>query len=776
VAETSTDRTIGPVVSPLLLGMGWFPDQAGGLNRYVRQLHEALRDFGDAPRAVVLGPVTDLRPGVVVASERSATVLRRIRGVLEAQRALSTEVDVVDCHFPLYGLFPVLRARRRRTPCVAHFHGPWAGESRATGDGWAKARVKRAVEQLVYRRVDEIIVLSGAFKRVLVEEYGVSPWRVHVVPPGVDLESFSPGDRKEARARLGVPEDAWVALSVRRLVPRMGLDVLLDAWQEALFTDGDALLLVVGEGPACPELEARAKRLGLAGRVRFLGAVSEEELVTCYRAADVSVVPSISLEGFGLVVLEALACGTPVIASDVGGLPETLRALDRRLVVPPGDSAALGGRLAGIRDGTLPLPQPSRCRSFAERFSWQSVAASHHRLYRKALTTPPERKIRVAYLNHSGKLSGGELALLRLLQALPDVEAHVILAEEGPLVGRLIGAGISVEVLPLPGSVVDVRRAQVTPGRLPLRHAVGAVAYSVRLARRLRRLQPDLVHTNSLKAALYGGAAARLAGVPVVWHVRDRLAPDYLPRPAVRLVRAAARLLPTAIIANSEATRATLGPAAGRATVVPSPVDPSLLHLERDARAPGSGLRIGMIGRIAPFKGQHVFIEAFARAFREGDGIHEAVIVGSPLFGEHVYEQEVRQLALNRGVGERVRFAGFSEDIAAELTGLDILVHASVTPEPFGQVVVEGMAAGLPVIASAGGGPSEIIDDGVTGLLYPPGDADRLAQALRRLARDEELRARLGERAAERAKDFVPERAATSIMEAYRYVLNGVQR
>src|SRR5207249_911554 len=143
-----------------------------------------------------------------------------------------------------------------------------------------------------------------------------------------------------------------------------------------------------------------------------------------------------------------------------------------------------------------------------------------------------------------------------------------------------------------------------------------------------------------------------------------------------------------------------------------------------------SRLRIGMIGRIAPQKGQHVFIEAFVRAFGDGDRAHQAVIVGAPLFGEDAYLEEVRQLVVDRGMAERIRFAGFAEDVASELARLDILVHASVVPEPFGQVVVEGMAAGLPVVASAGGGPSEIIDDEVTGLLYPPGNVDRLAQTL----------------------------------------------
>src|SRR5205807_9341585 len=129
----------------------------------------------------------------------------------------------------------------------------------------------------------------------------------------------------------------------------------------------------------------------------------------------------------------------------------------------------------------------------------------------------------------------------------------------------------------------------------------------------------------SLKAALYGGLAARLASVPVVWHARDRIADDYLPRSAVRIVRAAARTFATAVVADTKATLATL-PGIEHGYVVPSPI-PSQ---DRAPHEPGP-LRIGMIGRIAEWKGQHVFIEAFARAFESGPEL--AVIIGAPLFG-----------------------------------------------------------------------------------------------------------------------------------------------
>jgi glycosyltransferase involved in cell wall biosynthesis len=737
-AEGGDDR---PPEDVLLLGMGWPPGQHGGLNRYVRSLLEALRESGTDPTAVVVGPAPDASAEVRVAgSAGDALPLRLWRYA----RAVPRSPAVVDAHFALYAFGPVVLGRLRRAPLVVHFHGPWADESR--GLRWPR----RAVERAVYLRARELVVLSAAFRRVLIERYRVQPWRIHVVAPGVDLERFSPGDRAVAREALRVPAGARVAVAARRLVPRMGLGVLLDAWEQ--LADDRRLLLIVGDGPERQALEARA-----GASVRFLGRVSDEELVACYRAADVAVVPSLEHEGFGLVVLEALACGTPTVVTDSGGLPAAVAGLDTSLVVAAGDAGALAARLAA------PLPERERCRAFAERFTWARTARESQAVYARALRPPAKRRLRVVYVDHTAKLSGGELALLRLLPALAEqVDAHVVLAEEGPLVERLQLAGISVEVLPLAAAAREIGRDEAAVASLG---ALRSAAYSVRLARRLRALRPDLVHTNSLKAALYGGVAGRIARVPVVWHVRDRIAEDYLPASTVGLVRRAATRLPRAVIANSAATLATL-PGAPLGRVVPSPVAVT-------ASAPGAPppLRVGMVGRIAPWKGQHVFLEAFARAFP--DGPEQATVVGAPLFGsdEEAYYDALRRLSASLGLNGRVELTGFREDVGAELARLHVLVHASTIPEPFGQTVAEGLAAGLPVVATDAGGPSEMIEHGFDGLLYPPGDVEALADALRRLAADEPLRGRLGTAARERATAFAPERVAELVLATYREAL-----
>jgi glycosyltransferase involved in cell wall biosynthesis len=378
----------------------------------------------------------------------------------------------------------------------------------------------------------------------------------------------------------------------------------------------------------------------------------------------------------------------------------------------------------------------------------------------------PSRQLKVVFVDHVARMSGGEIALLRLLPALAaHVRVHVILGEHGPLVDRLMARGIETEVLPLHPALRDVRKDTIRPGHVDLAAVARLPRYVARLSRRIKALDADLVHTNSLKAAMYGGAAARLAGVPAVWHIRDRIAPDYLPRSAVALVRAASRVLPSAVIANSQATLATV-PTRRQGQVLYNPVVPDSVGEFSRMRMGGPGvITVGVLGRLSPWKGQHVFIDAFAEAFGGTDA--RGHVIGSAMFGEEAYEQSLRRQVEALGLSEQIEFRGFRDDVWAELHELHILVHASVIPEPFGQVVLEGMAAGLPVIASNAGGPAELITNGVDGILTEPGDAHELAAALIRLRDDPELGLSLGAAARLRASEFTPERTAKRLLAVY---------
>jgi glycosyltransferase involved in cell wall biosynthesis len=227
-------------------------------------------------------------------------------------------------------------------------------------------------------------------------------------------------------------------------------------------------------------------------------------------------------------------------------------------------------------------------------------------------------------------------------------------------------------------------------------------------------------------------------------------------------VRAAARLLPAVVVANSASTLRTLAVTGGR--VVPSPLDPSIRPSVRGEEGDGV-VRFAIVGRLAEWKGQRLAIEAFASAFPEGGALLR--VVGAPMFGEEAYAESLPELAVSLGVADRVEFCGFVDDVAGVLGATDVVVHASVLPEPFGQVVIEAMGAGCAVVVADAGGPAEVVTDGVDGVLYPMGDRAALAAALRRLAGHAELRARLGAAAARTAAAFTPDALAPGLLAVW---------
>jgi glycosyltransferase involved in cell wall biosynthesis len=798
VARSMVDLEEGPSSNLNLLevGLETASFRRGGLNRYFTQLVRSLDQIGQPVRAITMGQEDaageEAAREVVVPAR--ASIVRRLAAIRSAGRDAMSDTDIVDAHFALTAL-PFVTGLLRHRPLVVHFQGPWADESAATGQSVVVCGLKRLVERLVYRRAAAFVVLSQSFRRLLIERYGVSPWNIEVIHPGVDLDHFTPGDKEAARSRLGVPGDGPVVVTVRRLVPRMGLDVMVEAWAEVTSKlDGDAHWVVVGDGPSRASLEAQVARLHMEESIHFIGEVDEDLLVECYRAADLSVVPSVKLEGFGLSTLESLACGTPVVASDVGGLREAVGGLADSLLVPAGDARVLAERVEGALTGTIAVPGPGQCRSYAEQFSWEMVAQKHRALFCEVLARHRRKRatgaqqadrgaIRVVVVGHTAKLSGGELAISRLISTMVSVAVHVVLAEDGPLVSVLERAGATVEVLPMDRRARNLRKDRIRIGGVPFGAAWATITYTVRLARRLRQLKPDLVHTNTLKAALYGGVAARAAGVPCLWHVRDRIAEDYLPPFAVTLVRLAARFLPTEVIANSRTTFATLRLNQyrwkrvvydGVTKMPPSPVVPSPVELMQldsaKMHTPSNRIRVAMVGRLSPWKGQDVFLRAFAEAF--AGGVEVAMLVGSAMFGEEEYEQQLIDLVEELGIGDRVEFCGFVHDVPKLLMETDVLVHASVIPEPFGQVVIEGMAAGLAVVACDAGGPAEVITHEIDGLLYPPGDVGVLAAHLRRLANDPTSRLRLANRAVHTAEKYELANVAAQCVEIYEWTIS----
>ncbi|MHB8571672.1 MAG: glycosyltransferase family 4 protein [Candidatus Dormibacteria bacterium] len=366
----------------LLAGMGLARDIPGGANRHMSELARGLAQEGHqvhllVPRQRGLPDREDWDGVRVVRFRAGGGPLLRLASAARAASAMGAGrgFDVVDSHFALYGLGAMLALSSAGR--MSTFHGPWAQEATLLGQGPARARLKYRLERAAYRRSVRVVTLSKAFATLVSDAYGVVPDTVRVVPPSVDLTRFSPGSAKVARDRLGLEPDRFTIVTVRRLVPRMGVATLVEALAAA--PTGDSRLCIAGDGPERDALEALATRAGVGGRVRFLGRVSEADLPDCYRAADLSAVPSAALEGYGLVVPESLACGTPALVTRVGGLPEAVGSSG--LVVEPGDE--------GLREGltralTGPLPSRSDCRQAAvDRFSPQLQLAATESVLRE---------------------------------------------------------------------------------------------------------------------------------------------------------------------------------------------------------------------------------------------------------------------------------------------------------------------------------------------------------------------------------------------------------
>ncbi|MFV0462190.1 MAG: glycosyltransferase family 4 protein [Nostocoides sp.] len=366
------------------------------------------------------------------------------------------------------------------------------------------------------------------------------------------------------------------------------------------------------------------------------------------------------------------------------------------------------------------------------------------------------------------------MTLLRLVDALPSDQVEIIpvLFAEGPLARRLRQRGLDVHVMPMREDVRTASRFEVmaSPGHA-VRSAATSLLFARRLAAALRALDVDVVHTTSLKADLVGALAARQIRKPLVWHVHDRIAPDYLPARVGHIVRLVARIAPARVVVNSAVTARTLPKARGLTVVHPTldPVTMSPLP-ERSLAPPGVPV-VGMVARLSSTKGQDVFLRAAAQVAERRPDVRFR-LVGSALFGQAEYAASLSDLVEELGLADRVDFRGFVEDPTQELDQFSVFVHASPIPEPFGLATLEAMARGVPVVVAADGGPADLVrpvGEPDLGTLVVPGDPTALASGiLATLDAGDQTRAR-ALRARERVlARYRPQDSAAALLSSWR--------
>jgi D-inositol-3-phosphate glycosyltransferase len=379
--------------------------ETGGMNVYVRELSRELGRMGVAVdvftrsqdptirRVVSLGDgarVVHLPAGpqAPMPRERVHDHLDEFVDGVEAWRIASgVDYDLIHAHYWLSGVVALALRERWGVPVLQMFHtlGRFKnGAARRLAD--LEPSIRLDEEQRIVRHVDGLVAASVVERRALVDDYGADSSRATVIPCGVDTELFRPGDRDVARAHVD-PGYAPLVLYVGRIAPIKGLETLLDAVAQLRARGPAVRLLIVGGEADEPsdgheaEIRRRVDGLGLREAVRFVGAQPQEALRDFYVAADVTVLPSY-YESFGMVVLEAMACGSPVIGSRVGGLTTTVRDGVTGFLVPDGDAGALAERIQTlVGDDDLRFRLGREGVQWAARHRWPCVAEAICREY-----------------------------------------------------------------------------------------------------------------------------------------------------------------------------------------------------------------------------------------------------------------------------------------------------------------------------------------------------------------------------------------------------------
>ena len=375
---------------------------------------------------------------------------------------------------------------------------------------------------------------------------------------------------------------------------------------------------------------------------------------------------------------------------------------------------------------------------------------------------------RVLFVNHTSVVSGAEQVLINLVGAWSRPSAFLF--EQGALADRLSRKGVQVIQARFGEGLGGFKRDRSLVNAVPLsgKLLLGGKLLSLVGELSLAARRHDVIYANSQKAFTLGALAASLTRRPLVWHLHDIMNSEHFLQSQRRLQVRLANALATAVIGPSRAVAAAFVAEGGRPDlthVVPNGVVEFAETRTREEirRELGlvSGNMIGVFSRLAPWKGQHVVLRALARL----PDVH-CLVVGSALFGESEYEASLHALAATLGIADRVTFLGQRGDVAQLMHAVDVVVHPSVSPEPFALTLLEAMHAGTPIVATDTGGPREVLADGEAGILVPPGDSDVLATAIRSIVADNGRRAVLADAAGRRAKrEYIVPRMCSDVRD-----------
>ncbi|MBW1696646.1 MAG: glycosyltransferase family 4 protein [Deltaproteobacteria bacterium] len=378
-----------------------FPDTTGGAGRVTFNLSKELIKKGNVVYILTRNP--ENRFDIYQRLDDSLFVYRfsaaatgsfnliysEIRNSYSAAKKISgkSSFDIICIHQCLPAIGPSYTSLFNGCPILYLYHSPWHKEylikqqnnnGENSGSQKAIAFIMRSIERRFLNKSSKAIVLSKYMREKISKIHRYPENRISIIPAGVDLEHFhlTNASKESIKKKLGISKQKTLFLTVRNLVPRMGLENLIKAFSASRILKESCVLWIGGDGPLRHYLMDMVRSNDLQDNIKFLGFIPDEMLPEIYQAADFFILPTVELEGFGLVILEAMACGTPVIGTPVGAIPEILNRFDRRLIFKGTGFKEIKEELEQV----VKMPDqfsfdPKRCRRFVEdNYSWEKMA------------------------------------------------------------------------------------------------------------------------------------------------------------------------------------------------------------------------------------------------------------------------------------------------------------------------------------------------------------------------------------------------------------------
>ncbi len=368
----------------------FFSEEPGGSSRIVWEIGRRFAGTGHRVQ-VLAGGKPGLKTEETVEGMRVLRYVRSrwnffrdYRAAEAASRSLTGPIDVIYILHPFSGAAIQRVARFAKVPMIYFFNSSWPleylirrsfGRTPRPWHRWIADRFS-TLERRTLLRSDRILTISKYITDLLLTSHPVDPAKIVQISLGADVERFAPKNSvADARMRLRWPEGRTHLLSVRNLEPRMGLENLIDALAELRTKDGSLQLTIIGSGSLRSFLETHARERRVEEHVTFLGEVSDEVLALAYQAADLFVLPTRELEGFGLVTVEAMASGCPVVATPVGASPEILGGFDPSFLAKDASAREIGAAIARFltRRDQWPELRERAARYARENYSWETV-------------------------------------------------------------------------------------------------------------------------------------------------------------------------------------------------------------------------------------------------------------------------------------------------------------------------------------------------------------------------------------------------------------------